>query len=215
MILPSILSTSHLHLMERLEPLRGIATTIHVDIEDGIFVPNLSFGPMLIKEIHEEFGFELDIHYMVREPQRYIDIFKDVPHSWVSYHFETGFRPDDLSFPKGAKIGVAINPDTWDVPHEVLSRIDFLVIMGVYPGFGGAKFEESTFDLVKRFRSVRDESDYDYDIMVDGGVNKGNIRKLKLSGADHFVAGSGVFSNDPLLSFMELNRICDSDDRDQ
>jgi len=213
MILPSILSTSHLHLAEKLEPLRGVAKMIHVDIEDGMFVPNLSFGPKLIGEVHKEFGFELDIHYMVNDPQKYFDIFKEVPHSWISYHAETGLRPDELIFPSGPKIGVAVNPNTPLLGHEMLCEIDFLVIMGVYPGFGGAKFEDSTYDKVRSYDTLRRKEDYCFNIMVDGGVSKDNILKLKLCGTDDFVAGSGVFKKDPRESFLELERICDENDK--
>jgi len=184
---------------------------IHVDIEDGVFVPNLSFGPKMIEEIYKEFGFELDVHYMVNDPQRFIDIFKSIPHSWVSYHLETGLHPDDLDFPKGARVGVAVNPDTRDIPPDIIASVDFIVLMGVYPGFGGAKFEESTYDSVRRLNDIRNIDGHEFDILVDGGVGKNNILELKRCGADHFVAGSGVFKDDPKKSFLELNDICDRD----
>jgi len=209
MILPSILSTSHLRLKEKLEPLRGLAEVIHVDIEDGVFVPNLSFGPKIIEEIYNEFGFGMDIHYMVKDPQRFFDLFNAIPHKMVSYHIETGIDPDELDFPKGAEIGLAFNPDTKEVDPNVLSKLDFVVVMGVYPGFGGASFEESTYDSVIMFNTLRADNGYDFDIMVDGGVGKDNILRLKNCGADHFVAGSGVFRDDPRKSFLELNNISD------
>jgi ribulose-phosphate 3-epimerase len=119
--------------------------------------------------------------------------------------------PEELDFPKGARVGVAINPDTEDVPHDILASVDFIVVMGVYPGFGGARFEDSTYDSVRGLSDFRDREDFGYEILVDGGVNRDNILNLKRCGADHFVAGSGVFKDDPKKSFLELNAICDID----
>lgn len=212
MILPSILSTSHLHLYEQLEELRDVASHIHVDIADGRFVPNISFGPKMIGEIYEEFGFKLDVHYMVTEPQRYIDLFKDIPQEWVSYHYETGVHPADISIPEDSRKGIAVNPDTPLIAEDILSSIDFLVIMGVYPGFGGAPFEESTFDHVRRYDALRKRTGLPFEILVDGGVGKDNIVALRDSGADHFVVGSGVFKQRPRESFIELEDLCDTHD---
>jgi len=108
--------------------------------------------------------------------------------------------------------GIAVNPDTPLIAEDVLSSIDFLVIMGVYPGFGGAPFEESTFDHVRRYDALRKRTGLPFEILVDGGVGKDNIVALKDSGADHFVVGSGVFKQRPRESFIELEHICDTHD---
>ncbi len=212
MILPSILSTNHLHLHEQLKKLVGVAPMLHIDIGDGVFIPNVSFGPKYIKEIYDEFDFDLDVHYMVKDPQRFIKLFEDIPQKWISYHAETGIHPHSLDIPQGSKIGVAVNPDTHNISQEILSSIDFLIIMGVYPGFGGASFVESTFDKVKLFHSTRLEANYNYDIVVDGGVTQSNITKLKSCGADHFVVGAGIFKHDPREAYLKMIKMCDNND---
>ncbi|MHC1605508.1 MAG: ribulose-phosphate 3-epimerase [Candidatus Methanofastidiosia archaeon] len=209
MILPSILSASHLKLYEQLKELEGVAPFIHVDIEDGLFVPNLSFGPKMIEEIYQRFHFKLDIHYMVKDPQRFIDIFKNIPQRWISYPVETGISPEEIIFPDNVKIGVAINPDTKKIEKGLFEMIDFLVIMGVYPGFGGAKFEESTYTRVSYFDELKRKKSYNYDIVIDGGVTLENIAELKQSGADHFVVGAGIFGHNPKKAYLELKKICE------
>ncbi len=215
MILPSILSASHLRLFEKLSPLAGVAPFLHIDLEDGVFVPNLSFGPKVIQEIYDTFGFSLDVHYMVQDPQRFIDIFSGIPQRWISYHMETGILPNELSIPSGTSIGMAVNPDSKRIPDAVLSSLDFVVVMGVYPGFGGASFEDVTYDNVSWYHNRRAERMYSYDIVVDGAVSRDNILGLKQSGADHFVVGSGIFKHDPLKAYTELSNLCDNYDGHQ
>lgn len=204
MILPSILSASHLFLKEKLDALKEFNPMLHIDLEDGRYVPNLSFGPKIIKEIYDTYNFQLDVHYMVEDPQRFIDIFSDIPQKMISYHVETGISPNDLTIPKGSSIGVALNPDTHSMPDRILSEIDFIVIMGVHPGFGGAKFLESTYDKVSQFDTMRKQEGYEMEIVVDGGVTKDNISRLHSNGADHFVVGAGIFRHDPAESYKEL-----------
>jgi ribulose-phosphate 3-epimerase len=212
MILPSILSASHLRLYENLAPLAGVAPFLHIDLEDGVFVPNLSFGPKVIEEIYRTFGFSLDVHYMVQDPQRYIDIFSSIPQKWVSYHYETGIAPSELSLPEGARVGLAVNPDTRRIPDKLLATLDFVVVMGVYPGFGGAPFEEVTYDNVAWYDRRRTTHEHTYDIIVDGAVSRDNILGLLQQGANHFVVGSGIFRHDPLKAYTELTTLCDNYD---
>ncbi|MDD4281438.1 MAG: ribulose-phosphate 3-epimerase [Candidatus Methanofastidiosa archaeon] len=209
MILPSILSASHLRLKELLEPLHGVAPMLHVDLEDGVFVPNISFGPKLIQEIYDTFGFALDVHYMVREPQRFIDMFADIPQEMISYHAETGVHPRDITVPEGTLLGIAVNPDSPRLSPDILSSIDFVVVMGVHPGFGGAPFEASTYETVSWYDQYRGDRELPFEILVDGGVSRDNIRALIQAGGDHFVVGSGIFKYDPLAAYRELTTLCD------
>jgi pentose-5-phosphate-3-epimerase len=133
---------------------------------------------------------------MVREPQRFIDMFADIPQEMISYHAETGVHPRDITVPEGTLLGIAVNPDSPRLSPDILSSIDFVVVMGVHPGFGGAPFEASTYETVSWYDQYRGDRELPFEILVDGGVSR-DIRALMQAGGVHFVVGRAFSSMIP------------------
>lgn len=168
---------------------------IHVDIMDGSFVPNFTFGPDFCNTLRRTTKIPLDIHLMVNEPEKHINIFNPQPGDYIVVHQEaTVHLQRTLSMIKetGAKVGVAINPATpLCMIEEVLADVDMILIMTVNPGFAGQKLVPSTLDKIKRLKKLLSETGHeDILIQVDGNVSFENARKMRDAGADIFVAGS-------------------------
>ena len=176
------------------------ADWFHLDVMDGIFVPNISFGMPIVKSIRKMTSKPLDVHLMITQPERYIEKFIDIGSDIISFHIEaTNKLEENISLikSKNVKAGIAINPDTpiGDL-KDIISKIDLVCLMGVHPGFAGQKFIENTFDRLKQLKALIKDSNSKALIEVDGGVNENNHMDLKSLGADVLVAGSYIFNSE-------------------
>lgn len=203
-VAPSILSADFLHLGQEISFLNAHADLIHLDVMDGTFVPNLSFGFPVIEAVSKTAELPLDIHLMIVNPDKYFERFVKAGASMISFHLEAAEDAGKdaaewlrLIRSMGVRAGLAIDPD---VPVEKLfpyiEEVDFFVIMSVFAGFGGQKFIEATLDRVAALRKAIDEQGISKDIEVDGGVSASNAGKLSKAGATILVAGNSVFRSD-------------------
>lgn len=212
-IAPSVLASDFANIQKEVEMLNASeADFIHVDIMDGVFVPNISFGIPVTAAINKHAKKPLDVHLMIVNPDNYLEAFRNAGAEIISVHYEACnhlHRTLQAIKQLGAKAGVAINPHTSvDLLEDVIQDIDLVCIMSVNPGFGGQKFIENTYDKVKKLKSLINRKGANTLIEIDGGVNQQNAPKLMESGADILVAGSFVFSaEDPIKTIKELKSI--------
>lgn len=188
------------------------AEYIHLDVMDGIFVPNISFGAPVISAIRKSSGAVFDVHLMITDPQRYIDDFLSAGADLVTIHYESCDDPAEVLRyirAKGAKAAVAIKPATdVSVVYPLLDLVDMVLIMTVEPGFGGQKLIPHTIDKVRELRKYMNEKGYTTDIQVDGGVTPENLPALTEAGANVIVAGSAIFkAADPAAVIAEMKRL--------
>lgn len=208
LIAPSILAANYKNLAADFTMLNGSkADLVHVDVMDGVFVPNISFGQMIVKEMHSMSERPLDVHLMIVEPEKHIDSFIDIKPEYLTFHYEATHHPHRLMHyikSKEVKAGIAINPHTSvDLLDDVLEGLDLVCIMSVNPGFGGQKFIYRTLDKVRKLKTKITERNLDTIIEIDGGVGLQNAEALLKAGADVLVAGSSVFKSDDPLKTME------------
>lgn len=199
-IAPSILSADFSKMGEEVKKISDCgADLIHCDVMDGVFVPNLTFGAKMVADIKKYTRLPLDCHLMVVDPSKYIDAFKNAGADFITVHYEA-CKENILSVlqeikSRNVKCGLAINPDTEpSLIKDLIPFCDLVLIMSVFPGFGGQKFIESTLNSVKYVKNVVDENNLDTLIEVDGGINLQTVKSVKEAGATVIVAGSAVFS---------------------
>ncbi len=200
-IAPSLLACDFLNIESELKHFEGQDDFwFHLDIMDGHFVPNLTFGHPIISLINKKTTIPLDAHLMVSNPEFYIDTFSDLGIHNLTWHYEASIE-NTLSLIEKAKknyssVGISIKPKTKieSVSLEILKNIDLLLIMSVEPGFGGQKFIEETYSRIKFFKGLREKHSLSFQIQIDGGVKDSNAKELLEAGADNLVAGSYVFS---------------------
>lgn len=200
-IAPSILAADFANLQSDIEIVnRSKADWFHIDVMDGVFVPNISFGIPVIRAIKKHATKPLDVHLMIVDPDRYIKDFKKAGADILTVHYEACnhlHRTLQAIKDEGMKAGVSLNPHTpVSFLKEVIMDIDMVLIMSVNPGFGGQKFIENTYKKVKELRGLIDSSKSETLIEIDGGVNLETGAKLLKSGADALVAGSFVFRSE-------------------
>jgi ribulose-phosphate 3-epimerase len=213
-IAPSILSADFGHLADEIGRCEaGGADWIHIDVMDGVFVPNLTYGAKVIDTCRKLTKLPLDVHLMVVEPEKYFDDFVAAGangltiHQEVSPHLQRQLaRIREL----GARAGVALNPGTpLNTISEVTDDLDLLLIMTVNPGFGGQKFIPATYDKIARARQLLRDTGSTAALEVDGGINRETIQKVWRAGADTFVAGNAVFAaKDPSAEIKALRAQC-------
>jgi len=208
-IAPSILSAYPLNLEDQISRIEKETEILHIDIMDGHFVPNLTFGPHFIKALKKRFdSLLLDVHLMVYRPETIIEWYLEAGADWVSFHIEA--NPHHHRYlmkikESGAKAGLALNPTTsLCLLEPALPYVDFVLLLTVNPGFGGQKFIPEGLEKISRLKEMREKGGYDFLIEVDGGIKSSNIKEIFSAGTDIAVAGSAVFHGDPLKNLLEL-----------
>ncbi|MDK7674436.1 ribulose-phosphate 3-epimerase [Weeksella virosa] len=198
-IAPSILASDFTHLGKDIEMVNNSqAQWFHLDVMDGVFVPNISYGMPIIDRINQLTNKVLDVHLMIVEPERYITAFREVGADILTVHYEASthlHRTIQAIKAEGMKAGVALNPHTpVSVVEDIIEELDLVLVMSVNPGFGGQKFIENTYRKIEKLAEMKKEYNPGLIIEVDGGVNTDNAPKLTAAGADALVAGSAVFN---------------------
>ena len=212
LIAPSMLSADFLHLEKDVEMVNRYADIFHLDIMDGVFVPNLSYGFPMVEAIARRAEKPLDVHLMIVQPERYVDRFAAIGANMISFHLNATENPSAVLAQirnHGVGAGLVINPD---IPVEelypYLKECDFVMLMGVYAGFGGQKYIPET---TQRIRSLKNEivrQGLDVKIEVDGGVTPENVSEIVGAGVDIVVAGSAVFKSSDPAAVIDGMRNC-------
>lgn len=198
MIAPSVLAADFGHLTQEVQMVnRSEAAWIHVDVMDGVFVPNISFGFPVLRAIRQVATKPLDVHLMITEPERYIARFAHDGADWITFHLEAtedALHCIHLIRESGAKVGISIKPKTpVESLRPILPQVDMVLIMSVEPGFGGQKFISESLGRIRELRRMAEELNPDLLVEVDGGISSANAGALYEAGANVLVAGSSVF----------------------
>lgn len=205
-----MLAADFLHLEKDVETVNRHADLFHLDVMDGIFVPNISFGFPVIEAIASKATKPLDVHLMIVEPERYVERFAKVGAEMISFHLNATKDPSAVLKQirsLGVKAGLVINPD---IPVEdlfpYLKEADFILLMSVFAGFGGQKFIETTYERIRTLKAEIERQGLTLPIQIDGGVSSDNAKALAEAGAEIFVAGSAVFKAEDPSSVISAMR---------
>jgi ribulose-phosphate 3-epimerase len=213
LIAPSVLAADFGNLQRDIEMINtSEADWFHIDIMDGVFVPNISYGMPVLAAINKHAKKTIDVHLMIVDPDRYIKTFAALGANILSVHYEACthlHRTLQAIKAEGMKAGVALNPHTnIDLLEDVINDIDLVCLMSVNPGFGGQSFIENTYDKVKKLKALIERKGAATLIEIDGGVTNKNAKQLAEAGADILVAGSYVFgATDPTATIADLKKL--------
>lgn len=200
-VLPSLLSADFLNLSKDIRTMEQAgADAFHLDVMDGQFVPNISYGIPVIRAVRSATDLPLDVHLMTEDPEQFIDEYANIGVDMISFHIEATHHAHSLIKTiqsKGMKAGVALNPQTpvSSVEH-LLANVDFILIMTVNPGFGGQSFINQCLDKVRTLAQIKNEYNLSFDIEVDGGINDDTAKQCLAAGANLLVSGSHLFNAD-------------------
>lgn len=216
LIAPSLLAADFANLQRDIEMINDSeADWFHIDVMDGHFVPNISYGMPVIKAIKKHAKKPLDVHLMIEKPERYIEEFSKIGADIISVHYESTVhlhRTLSQIENAGCKAGVVLNLTTpVSVLEDILPKCYMVLLMSINPGFGGQKFEDITYNKIKKLRKMANQQGLDTRIEIDGGVSDKNIKQLVNAGADTFVAGSYIFkSSKQIETIKHLKAISNS-----
>jgi len=212
-LVPSLLSADLWCLKDQLDVLKQYQVdTLHVDVMDGNFVPNISMGVPLVESLRKRSDFFLDVHLMIANPERFIETFREAGADLLTVHIEATYHIHRLIQQirnVGCKAGVSLNPGTpLELIKPILHMVDLVLVMSVNPGFGGQDFLPETLSKVKMLHQWKQErEDYKYIVEVDGGINRSNVEQVLNAGAEWIVSGSGVFKGDLKTNLDQLNEL--------
>ena len=208
---PSILAADMLNLGNEIKKIEASGSKyVHIDVMDGVFVPNISFGMPIISAIRKMTNLVLDVHAMIVSPDRYIDEFIKCGADIITFHYEALDDEGILNAIKkihsyGKKVGISIKPNTKaDEIFKYVNLVDMVLVMTVEPGFGGQSFMQDTMEKVTAIREYASKLDKDLDIQVDGGINRETIKIAHTAGANIFVLGTAFFKSENLLNIDDL-----------
>lgn len=208
-IAPSILAADFGYLMRDIKKVEGHAEYLHIDVMDGHYVNNISFGIPVIQSIRKYTDMKFYTHLMITEPEKYIKAFADAGSDNITFHVECSKDPDKLIEDikaLGCTAGISIHPDTQiEKVYPFIGKVEIILIMTVYPGFGGQGYLPSSNERIAKLRKAIDDAGADTIISVDGGITLGNVKEVYDAGARLFVAGSTVFNaEDPAKAIEDL-----------
>ncbi|MFI5145507.1 MAG: ribulose-phosphate 3-epimerase [Ignavibacteria bacterium] len=215
LLAPSILSADFAHLAEQINLVESNgADIIHLDVMDGHFVPNITFGPKMVGDVRKITKLPLDVHLMISEPEKYIVQFAKAGADWISVHYEASRHLNRLVNQikdNGCKAGVVINPATTvDLLDDILPFADYVLMMSVNPGFGGQKFIKTAMDKSKKLTEKIEKHKLNVYIEMDGGIGLDNMKSVKDAGVNVFVCGNSIFGSKDIPGTMhEMKKIMD------
>lgn len=213
LIAPSILAADFSNLASDIAKVEEEADFLHIDVMDGQFVPNISFGTPIMESIRPKSKLPFDVHLMIEAPERYFEAFAAAGADGISVHVETSphlHRSIQAIHDLGLSAGVVLNPATpLSTIEEILPFVDLVLLMSVNPGFGGQRYIPETTDKIRRLREMIRQTGKSIHIQVDGGVSADNVRELWNAGANNLVAGSAVFkAEDPAEEIRKMKAAC-------